>query len=563
VIGTPVDIAILAAQYERRPQSIKDEANRRLGILDSCEDERRKGIGKRETLRAVAEKTGVSWQTINGWYRLVAGIERHGWLYALAPRYTGRSATAAIEVEAWDLFKADYLRSERPSLSACYERLERIAAERGWHLASVDTFKRRLVREVPAAVCRLKRFGASAAKSMYPAQCRDRTMFLPMQAVCADAHQFDNLVKWPDGSIDRPYALVWQDLRTNKVLSWRIGRAPSAEMVRLSFGDVVETYGVPSQAYLDNGREFASKWMSGGVRHRYRFKVKPDEPLGVFIQLGTEVIWVNVASGQSKPIERAFGTVAAERIAKAPDLAGSYTGRNPLDKPYDYGRKPATLDVFVKVVKRELSAFNDRASSARVLGGLSPDQAWAELFPHAIVRKATAAQRALWLLAAEGVTARKPSGELHLCGNRYWGEFLRDHVGAQLVIRFDPQNLHRPIFVYSPEGRLLGEASCIENSGFRDQNAAQEHSRLRNQILRADKERAKAEVRMTALDVARALPSPPSDNSPTVAAKIMQPIYPAVRPIAAGRSVLDQADEEHQRWLTRQKKRDLSKITEA
>jgi hypothetical protein len=551
--AAPGHVALLAAQYERRPRSIKDEALRRLDVLEACEAERKRGAGKRAAIKAVAEQRNIPWKTINGWYGMVAGVERHGWLYALAPRYAGRTATADIGGEAWDLFKADYLRPERPSLSACYERLERIASARGWPLPSLDTFARRLARELPAVARNLKRFGENAAKAMYPPQRRDRTMFRPLEAVCADAHEFDNLVRWPDGSVDRPYAVVWQDLRTNLILAWRLGRAPSAELVRLSFGDLCEAYGVPDMAFLDNGREFASKWMSGGMRHRYRFKVKPDEPLGVFTLLRVEVVWVNVRSGQSKPIERMFGTVGAERIAKAPDLAGSYTGRNPLDKPSDYGRKPADLDVFVRVVEREIAAFNDRASSARVLGGQSPNQAWAALLPHAIIRKATAEQRALWLLTAERVTARRPSGELHLCGNRYWADFLGDHVGAELDIRFDPQNLHRPVLVYTRDGRLLGEAACIADTGFRDQNAAQEHKRLRNAMLRAERARADAEVRMGAVAAARALPPPP--GATPVAAKLIRPILPAAALPAPRSSPLDEAEEEHKRWVERSRGR--------
>ena len=36
----------------------------------------------------------------------------------------------------------------------------------------------------------------------------------------------------------------------------------------------------------------------------------------------------------------------------------------------------------------------------------------------------------MFLLAAEGVTARKPTGEVQLGGNRYWAEPLVDRSAA-------------------------------------------------------------------------------------------------------------------------------------
>ena len=520
-----IEAELLAEHYERRPQSIKDEANHRLAVIEECESERWRGRGKREAIQAVAAERGLSWHTVNVWYRLVKGRDRSTWLYALAPRHVGCSTTAEIDADAWDAFKADYLRPERPSLSACYERLKRIESERGWILPSIATFKRKIKREIGNRLTRLARFGRDAGKAMFPPQRRDTSPYAPLDVVNADAHKLDVFVRWgPKGPISRPHILAWQDVRTRKILSWRVGPDPCAELVRLSFGDVVEHFGVPRAAVFDNGREFASKWLSGGMKHRFRFKAKPDEPLGIFTQLGVEVDWTTPYSGQSKPIERAFGTLCAERIAKAPDLAGAYTGRNPIDKPDNYESRAVALDVLLRVIAREVESFNARPSTAYGLDGRSPDVVFAELIPSAVIRRASPKQRALWLLAAEGVKARKPSGEIHLYGNRFWSSFLSDHVGKSLTIRFDPQSLHRPLRVYARDGRYLGEAECIADIGFRDKNAAQEFNRQRNAGMRADKQRLEAEVRMSALEVARALPAP--QGGPTTA--------PPVAPAAIG-----------------------------
>ncbi|WP_040507433.1 transposase domain-containing protein [Gluconobacter morbifer] len=101
---------------------------------------------------------------------------------------------------------------------------------------------------------------------IYPAQQRRRDVFHALQAVNANGHRWDVFVKWEDGTIGRPVMVGFQDLFSDMILSWRIDKSENAETVRLAFGDMVETYGIPKMCYLDNGRNFASKWMNAGIK---------------------------------------------------------------------------------------------------------------------------------------------------------------------------------------------------------------------------------------------------------------------------------------------------------
>uniref|UniRef100_UPI0039800C3B transposase domain-containing protein n=1 Tax=Salmonella sp. s54836 TaxID=3159673 RepID=UPI0039800C3B len=91
------------------------------------------------------------------------------------------------------------------------------------------------------------------------------------------------------------------------------------------FRDVVERYGIPHHAWLDNGRGFASKLLTGGVANRYRFKVREEDPTGILVALGVQIHWATPYHGQAKPIERAFRDLC-DRVAKHPAFAGAYTG---------------------------------------------------------------------------------------------------------------------------------------------------------------------------------------------------------------------------------------------
>lgn len=494
------------AHFERLPQKQKDLAARRATVCDQAFRAIAAGAPRLEAYAFVAHDAGESVRTVRRWLRLVQEIPRQDWLPLLAPSHAGRTVTAECSPEAWAFFKADILRPESPRLAACYARLERAATAQGWQIPSLDTLKRRLRREVPRAARVLARKGAEHLDRLYPAQRRDRAGLAAMEVVNADGHRWDLFVEWPDGTVGRPVAVVWQDIHSGMILAWRVGQTESAELVRLSCGDMVERYGIPRATYLDNGRGFASKWITGRMAWRHRFKVKDEEPAGVLTQLGVEVHWVTPYRGQAKPIERAFRDLC-EHVAKHPAFAGAYTGNSPLAKPHNYGSKAIPLGCFLEVLESEINAHNARRGRrTAVCRGRSFADAFAESYARQPVRKATAEQQRLWLLAAEGVRAHKETGQIDLLGNVYWAESLVDHAGQRLTVRFDPQRLHTSLNVYTLDGRYLCDAQCTVAAGFEDIEAARTHARAKSDWKRARKAELAAERTLDIEDVAALTP---------------------------------------------------------
>lgn len=129
-------------------------------------------------------------------------------------------------------------------------------------------------------------------------------------------------MEWPDGTINRPQIVAFQDLYSGKILSWRVDHDPNKVMVMAAFGELVENWGIPKRCLFDNGREFANKWMTAGAPTRFRFKVREDDPIGVLSLLGIQMHWATPAHGQAKPIERAFRDLASD-VAKDPRFAGA------------------------------------------------------------------------------------------------------------------------------------------------------------------------------------------------------------------------------------------------
>lgn len=493
--------------FERCTDKKKAVARERLAVLEEVETLRLGGMSKDVAAMMVANRRKIGVSTIHAWFGRVAGKDRCDWLPYLVDHRAGRTKTEEVSAEAWEMLKADYLRPERPRFAECYRRVALAAAEHGWTLPSERTLQRRLEREIAKPVIVLAREGVEALKRMYPAQERDRSVFHALEAVNADGHRFDVWVEFPDGEIARPCMTAIQDVYSGAVLAWRIDKTENSSAFRLAIGDLIEGYGIPDHCWLDNGRNFAAKWMTGGIANRYRFKVREEEPLGLLTQLGIEVHWTTPYSGQSKPIERAFRDFAGA-IARHPALDGAWTGNSPVNKPENYRSKTVPLERFLEVLSEGIAEHNMRPGRRSATAqGRSLLETFRESYEQAPIRKATAEQRRLWLLAAEGVTASGRDGAVKLLGNRFWADFLALHTGQKLVVRFDPEQLLDGVHVYALDGRYLGHAACIEAAGFNDVAAARAHGRARRQWLKAQKAMLEAQRKLRPEEVAALVPT--------------------------------------------------------
>lgn len=548
----PSDAQLRSAwqRYDQAKQPMKDEAAMRLKALHTVAGLIRSGISlmqARDIVAAQLQREGVrggSSASIARWQNAVAHAGQNDWLSLLLPHYTGRTSTADIEPEAWEIFKADYLRLEQPTATSCYDRLARIAEMRRWDLPCLKTFTRRIERELPRAVRVLARQGEEALMRSYPAQERDRSHFTALAGVNADGHRWDLRVRFPDGSEGRASILGWQDLYSGKIIAWRLCDHESSDVVRLSFGDLVRNYGVPGAVWLDNGRAFASKWMTGGTPTRYRFKIREEDPTGLITSLvgADNVHWVTPYHGQAKPIERAWRDFC-DRIAKHPAFAGAYVGNSPTNKPENYGSRVIEWAEFERVVTEEILAHNARTGRrTKVCAGVrSFDQAFADSYATTTVRKVSEEQLRLLLLASEAVTASPVDGSVRLAGNRYWTEALSEHAGRKVVLRVDPFHLHTVAHVYALDGTFIATAECVATVGFADTQAAREHARGRKQYKRAAKDMLAAERLMDAASVAAQLPTiePPTLPSAGVIAPVFglhgkRPEQPTERVAATG-----------------------------
>ena len=491
---------------DRQTNKTKDKARTRLEALQAVDTLVLSGQTKVLAMQLVAHQAKVSISTLYNWEKSIRYEPRTDWMPLLAPKHAGGGREAECSDEAWDFIRVDWLRLERPTFSACYRRLQSVAHEQGWTVPAARTLERRLdALSKPVVV--LAREGMNALNRMYPAQERDRGVFHALEAVNADGHKWDVFCKWPDQEKPgRPMMVAFQDLYSGKILSWRIDKSENKEAVRLAFGDMVEDYGIPDYCWLDNGRSFASKWLTGRMPNRFRFKIKDEDPEGILLHLGVQVHWTKPYSGQSKPIERAFRDMAGD-LAKHPAFAGAYVGNSPMAKPENYMSTAVPIDKFIEIIAEGIREHNARSGrTATVCAGRSFDETFAESYVKSMIRKAAPEHKRLWLLAAEGVLVSPRDGAINIMGNRYWAERLHAFMGQKVVVRFDPTSLHDALHVYRLDGTYVGTADCIEAVGFNNVTEAQEWARAKNTRKRGVKMQLEAERTMTLDQIAGQLP---------------------------------------------------------
>ena len=536
-------------------------AARRWAAVERLRGLLRAGAALEDAVRTAAAEADASPGAVRRWH---ARAGEAGGPEDLVDRpRTGRPSTVWTDDadEAYAIWRKDYLRVERPGAAACWRRVRNLAQARGWTIPSSAAFVRRLRAEVAPAVVVRAREGRIAAIATAPFQQRSTAELRPLDVVNGDGWTLRTFVVCPDtGRAIRPVLWAWQDVRTRRLLGWRIAATESAEVVRLSMADVCRTHGVPRKVVVDNTYAASSRYLFGPSRFRRRGAKPPPEEavLGVFSSVGIEAVGRTgvdrdgegrgVGKGRSKPVERSFQDLA-ESIGRHPRLAGCFTGPNTLDKPENHGKRAAPWAAVLEVAAEAVAEYNARPGR-RMEGvrGISCDEAWRREIEGVPVRRLTREQAGLLLLAAESTRIGKDGAFSLAAGgapgvprNRYAAEeeaaaaALLARRGQRVVARFDPADLHGPVEVYDLSGRWLLTAECVLPVGFSDHVAARTHARLQRRRQRRLDEAAGALSDAGALEAAYAGPGRAAGPEPEPLRKVVGMTPAAVETPAAGR----------------------------
>lgn len=274
----------------------------------------------------------------------------------------------------------------------------------------------------------------------------------------ADGHTLNFETTNPDtGKPCRMTMVLWFDGASNYPLGWELMPTENTASISAALRRACIRLGkVPRIAYLDNGKAFRAKHFKGCADFRQAGIV------GLYEDLGVQVIHAWAYHGQSKPIERFFGT-----FHELENWVPSYTGRSIDTKParmhrgeamhrklYDaLGGRPLTVQETHAAIAHFFDAYVLRPQRGH-LDGRTPH----EIFSAGRGPGLTADdlnRLNLWMLSRE-VREIDRGGTVRLLGRRYFAPELYGKKHA-VVVRYDDQRPHS-VLVYATDGRFLAEA---------------------------------------------------------------------------------------------------------
>jgi excisionase family DNA binding protein len=402
------------------------------------------------------------------------------------PTAQGRPAEGVeVPPRVAERFRTLWLTPERPSVSACYRITKTEAKAMGWEMPSLRTMQR-FAQAIPADERAYHRQGRRRWEaSEAPYQDRSVEHMTPHQMWNADHCQLDVLVETPDGSIVCPWMCAIQDLRTRAIIGWRMVPGSANQWTVLStLAETIAEHGRPQTLLVDNGRDFVSKVVAGGLM---RFRALPKEIVnevrGALSLLHIELKNSKPYSGRSKPIERSFQTLQGDMLQLLPGYRGATVDRKP-EGLADRRKRGEVLswEQMLTVMEAGISRYN--ALPHRTLGGQSPAEmlgAWASTGGRRMVPAA--------MLAAATMDHRRRKvrrGEVVIDHRTYYSRELLPHNHRDVIVRFDPEKPDA-VWVYDAKDRYLALAPAKVAVAFDDADAAaaiaQEREARRKEIV--------------------------------------------------------------------------------
>lgn len=491
--------------FENATKRQQDDARRKLEICQYAMNLTETGVKFVEAIRVAADESGVSFDRVRKWFYESPGLRKipqSDWLPALLSRRGGARVQADISPDAWGYFLRDYLRPEQPCVSECYRRMREHAKSQGWVIPSLITIQRRVKTHIPAEARILRREGAFVAQqTLVPAQRRTRGDLNAMEIISGDGHDARVFCHLPDGTVLRPVIWVFQDVLSSAIVGYSIDLSENTEMLTIALFNMLKTYGIPQHIVFDRGSAALSEVVTGrtyrpvGRNKTKRKKFNPDEVEGVLTALGVKTTWTKViddnagrkGNARAKPVERFFHSRAGiGQFERDPAFEGAYTGANVTAKPANYGSATVPVDLFIQKFDQFVHQWNNEAGrrSEMARGKYSYQQVFNNSYQASLISRATEQQLRMCLLRTELTTVRT-SGVIELktgqinnhLRNRYHSKQLVDFVGCKVSARFNPFELHAPVYVYADDGRYIGSAELLEDAGFNSTSAAR-HQRL-------------------------------------------------------------------------------------
>ena len=407
----------------------------------------------------------VSWQTLERWK---LEQERSGSVLSLADKrgVTHKGRTMLTE-EHKRVILGHVLNPNGANVSQCVREVQKKFQATGLASPSEPTIRRFVKQYMTECFDEWTLF--REGKKAWNDKCaisllRDWNLVQVGDVVIGDGHTLNfETINPATGKPTRMTIVLFYDGASNCPLGWEIMATENTASISAAFRRTCIMLGkFPRVVYLDNGRAFRAKF----------FKGCPDFEqagfLGLYRDLGCSVIHAWPYHGQSKPIERFFGTFHDMEV-----WMPSYTGNDIAHKPArmkrgedlhrqlytKLGGRPLTEEETLVQVARWFAEYATRPQYRTHLHGRTPGDVFMEgrgegLSPQDM-QKLT-----LFMMQKEVRTITKDGIKVN--GRLYSHEKLYSRRHPVLV-RYDEHFNPYTVYVYTLDGDLLCEAKDREH----------------------------------------------------------------------------------------------------
>jgi putative transposase len=256
------------------------------------------------SLRDIFSVLGTrDWKTLDKWLKLY--IESEYDYTVLAPRYKAPKPTITFEEIGFLL--DHWLTQNKPKISdAIFWAKEEMTARGIENIKSDITYRRWMegwkAKHYEVYVARREGEKALNDKCL-PWIPRDAGELKVGDCLIADGHKLDfELINPHTGKPARMTLILFYDWASNMPVGWEIMPTENIKAIAIALRRAIKFLGrMPKVIYLDNGRAFSAKYFNG---IDFRQTIIP----GLFKRLGIKTVFAWPYHGQSKPVERFFGS---------------------------------------------------------------------------------------------------------------------------------------------------------------------------------------------------------------------------------------------------------------
>lgn len=403
----------------------------------------------------------LSWKTMDGWDRKVKQCGNDH--FRLADR-RGRHlrGSCSLTAEQTDIVLRCVLRPNKPRISEGIRIAQAVMGQKGIETRHSEATYRRFLQNWKEHNYHVWTFVREGAKA-WNDKCafyieRDLNVIEVGDVVVADGHNlnFEIINPWTGKRQNHMTLILFYDMRSNMPLGWEIMPTENTAAISSALRRAVIRLGkYPRVVYLDNGKAFKSRFFKGSQDF--------DEAGygGLYERMGCQTIYAWPYHGQSKPVERFFGSFGElERMN-----ALSYTGTSIADKPprmlrgekqhrklheQQFGDRCLTLAEAHQIIAAWFDIYATRAQKDGHLKGVKPMDVFVEGRGPGVDRA-----ELTWLMMSLEIKKLHRNG-ITFQGQNYYHPALygRKHP---VTVRYDLQDTSS-LWVFDESGELLCEA---------------------------------------------------------------------------------------------------------